>query len=63
MQNIVVWIIVALAALYLVWRYSRTLSGKGQGCDCGLSSCKSCSSPEDDRICGFPKPAQKTDKK
>jgi len=63
MQSIVVWIIVALAVLYLVRRYSRTLSGKGRGCDCDSSACDSCSQPGDDRLCGFPKPTKEPDKK
>ena len=53
MQSIVVWIIVALAAIYVGRRFTRTLSGKGkQGCDCG-ASCDACSSPKD-RLCDFP---------
>lgn len=63
MQSIVVWIIVALAALYLARRYSRTLRGKGQGCDCGSSACNACTHPDKDRTRGFPKPVKKDDEK
>ena len=62
MQTIVVWIIVALAAVYLVRKYTRALSGKDRGCDCGTSSCGACTDPKD-RLCDFPRPENKENEK
>ncbi len=62
-QSIAVWIIVALAAVYLVRKYYRALSGKDKCCDdCGSSPCDSCSPSNGNPPCGFPKPAEKSDK-
>lgn len=60
MQTILVWIIIALAAIYVIRKYTRSLTGKDHGCDCGTMSCGSCTKP-DGTPCDFPKPLDKDD--
>jgi len=60
MQTVLVWIIVALAAIYVVRKYTRSLSGKDHGCDCGATSCDACKDPQN-RLCDFPRPEKKED--
>lgn len=43
-QDIVVYVIVGVAAAIVIWRFSRKFTGKAQGCDGGCSCCASCPS-------------------
>lgn len=61
LQTIVVWIVVGLAAIYVVRRYLRSLTGKDHGCDCGTTSCGSCSNPEGGPLRDFPRPKKRPD--
>ncbi|SNR76052.1 Virus attachment protein p12 family [Humidesulfovibrio mexicanus] len=43
-QDILVYVIVGVAAAMVLWRFSRKFTGKSQGCDGGCSGCASCPS-------------------
>ena len=60
MQNIIVWLIVGLATIYIAIRFYRNFSGKTKGC-CG--ECKSCGNDAAGCPTGQPVPDKKDIKK
>jgi uncharacterized membrane protein YuzA (DUF378 family) len=47
MENIIVWLIVGLAVLYMIRIFYKTAK-KEEGCGCGCSSCETSADCSDD---------------